>query len=130
MTVKHQGQRLTEVEACRPNGADPGRPTTQVPILPSNVVVNVEGIQDQTTDQSMTDGMALSFVDDQDCGFFGMPPTSRLIDNTTDNPMLKGRHRTLLSCVKYSAPWPSKAQQLVILFPRRHPTASACTKQA
>ncbi|KAH8738453.1 fungal-specific transcription factor domain-containing protein [Ilyonectria robusta] len=76
VTVKHQGQRLTEVEACRPNGADPGRPATQLPILPSNVVVNVEGIQDQTTDQSMTDGMALSFVDDQDCGFFG--PSSNI----------------------------------------------------
>jgi len=35
------------------------------------VVVNVEGNQDLPTDHSMTDGMAISFVDEQDCGFFG-----------------------------------------------------------
>lgn len=34
-------------------------------------MVSVEGIQDLPTDRSQTDGMALSFVDDQDCGFFG-----------------------------------------------------------
>jgi hypothetical protein len=35
------------------------------------VVINIEGIRDPPVDNSMTDGMATSLVDEQDCGFFG-----------------------------------------------------------
>ncbi|EEU34766.1 uncharacterized protein NECHADRAFT_44681, partial [Fusarium vanettenii 77-13-4] len=42
----------------------------------SDVIVNIEGCHDSSIDQSMTDGMAVSFVDEQDCGFFG--PSSNI----------------------------------------------------
>ncbi|XEV02970.1 hypothetical protein FSHL1_008257 [Fusarium sambucinum] len=41
-----------------------------------DVVINIEGINESSTSQSMTDGMAVSFVDEQDCGFFG--PSSNI----------------------------------------------------
>ncbi|KAH7169928.1 c6 zinc finger domain-containing protein [Dactylonectria macrodidyma] len=76
-TVKQQGRRLTDVEVFQHNVSGPSATLTIQPAaVPSNVVVNVEGIQDQPTGQSMTDGMAVSFVDDQDCGFFG--PSSNI----------------------------------------------------
>ncbi|RTE73557.1 hypothetical protein BHE90_012026 [Fusarium euwallaceae] len=42
----------------------------------SDVIVNIEGCHDSSIEQSMTDGMAVSFVDEQDCGFFG--PSSNI----------------------------------------------------
>ncbi|EMT69337.1 hypothetical protein FOC4_g10001291, partial [Fusarium odoratissimum] len=41
-----------------------------------NVVVNIDEIPENGAGQSMTDGMAVSFVDEQDCGFFG--PSSNI----------------------------------------------------
>ncbi|KAI3585563.1 fungal-specific transcription factor domain-containing protein [Fusarium oxysporum f. sp. albedinis] len=43
---------------------------------PGNVVVNIDEIPENGAGQSMTDGMAVSFVDEQDCGFFG--PSSNI----------------------------------------------------
>ncbi|KAF5712451.1 C6 transcription factor [Fusarium globosum] len=40
---------------------------------PGNVVVNIDEMPENGAGQSMTDGMAVSFVDEQDCGFFGTP---------------------------------------------------------
>jgi hypothetical protein len=39
--------------------------------MATGVIVHPEGIEDAPTEQSMTDGMALSFVNEEDCGFFG-----------------------------------------------------------
>ncbi|KAG8352663.1 hypothetical protein FVEN_g9299 [Fusarium venenatum] len=44
--------------------------------IDDDVVINIEGIKESSTGQSMTDGMAVSFVDEQDCGFFG--PSSNI----------------------------------------------------
>ncbi|WXC64836.1 hypothetical protein SNK03_010647 [Fusarium graminearum] len=41
-----------------------------------DVVVNIERMDESCTDQNNTDGMAVSFVDEQDCGFFG--PSSNI----------------------------------------------------
>ncbi|CAG9939071.1 unnamed protein product [Clonostachys rosea f. rosea IK726] len=44
--------------------------------MATGVIVHPEGIEDAPTEQSMTDGMALSFVNEEDCGFFG--PSSNI----------------------------------------------------
>ena len=49
-----------------------------LPCRSSDVIVNIEGCHDSSIDQSMTDGMAVSFVDEQDCGFFGESKYLRL----------------------------------------------------
>ena len=70
---------------------------------PGSVVVNIDGIQDPPTDHSMTDGMAISFVDEQDCGFFG---EANPLFTSTDEELIvsQGRLRILPSCDIYSAP--------------------------
>lgn len=71
--VKQHGDRLTVVENDQPKSSAPRLSLSPRPRLniPGTVVVNVEGNQDLPTDHSGTDGMAISFVDEQDCGFFG-----------------------------------------------------------
>ncbi|KAF5235599.1 hypothetical protein FAUST_6967 [Fusarium austroamericanum] len=41
-----------------------------------DVVVNIDRMDESSTDQNNTDGMAVSFVDELDCGFFG--PSSNI----------------------------------------------------
>ncbi|KAF0645900.1 hypothetical protein FPSE5266_07786 [Fusarium pseudograminearum] len=41
-----------------------------------DVVVNIDKMDESCADQNNTDGMAVSFVDEQDCGFFG--PSSNI----------------------------------------------------
>ena len=77
-TLKGHSDRLSDLESLRP---EHGRLHDQLPILDSrpskhivandDVVINIEGIKDSSHDHNMTDGMAVSFVDEQDCGFFG-----------------------------------------------------------
>jgi hypothetical protein len=77
-TLKGHSDRLSDLENL---GPEHGRLHDQLPILVSrlsdhiaandDVVINIEGIKDSSHDHSMTDGMAVSFVDEQDCGFFG-----------------------------------------------------------
>lgn len=60
---------------------------TDSSIVPNRVVVSLEGLQDPQADKSMTDGMAISFVGEQDCGYFGtsLPPVTELIASGCDH---------------------------------------------
>lgn len=70
--VHKQDGRLTLVEnsisksgGIRQNDLDTHQPKS------GDVVVNIDRMEENSADQSNTDGMAVSFVDEQDCGFFG-----------------------------------------------------------
>ncbi|CAH0021927.1 unnamed protein product [Clonostachys rhizophaga] len=82
-TVQQQDQRIKAIETsnvrndrhvelpvARHEAPAPG------PGMATGVIVHPEGIEDAPTEQSMTDGMALSFVNEEDCGFFG--PSSNI----------------------------------------------------
>lgn len=84
-TVKQQGDRLTVIEARGNEGqCSQRRYEEQARYRDQNghdslarhesITVHPDGIQDPS--ESMTDGMAISFVDDEDCGFFG--PSSNM----------------------------------------------------
>jgi hypothetical protein len=86
-TVRQQDSRLRAVENGKTKDSSHG--TEPAPAVDSDltapgggVVINIEGIQDPSTASSMTDGMATSLVDEQDCGFFGnqetLPPCKGL----------------------------------------------------
>lgn len=73
--IDQHNLRLNTVESrvLRP---ETSRQDVQLPIQtqdsrPGNLVVNIDEIQDTDAGHSMTDGMAVSLVDEQDCGFFG-----------------------------------------------------------
>jgi hypothetical protein len=70
---QHNG-RLNLVESTLKNSGSL-RQDVVLPLhhQPGNVVVNIDEIRESSVGQSMTDGMAVSFVDEQDCGFFGRP---------------------------------------------------------
>ena len=80
-TLKGYGERLQDLENVRPEHRGLQSQQDQLPIVDSrssdnfvendDVVINIDGIKDSSNDQRMTDGMAVSFVDEQDCGFFG-----------------------------------------------------------
>ncbi|KAF4990011.1 hypothetical protein FDECE_14526 [Fusarium decemcellulare] len=77
LKLEQQNERLTTVESdAGRRGRQVGRDSLEVRPQSSDVVVNVEGIRDNSAEQSMTDGMAVSFVSEQDCGFFG--PSSNI----------------------------------------------------
>ncbi|KAF4335206.1 hypothetical protein FBEOM_10950 [Fusarium beomiforme] len=72
--LEHHSSRLNIVEnkLSRP---DTLQQDVQLPIQtqvtkPGSLVVNIDEIREGSVGQSMTDGMAVSFVDEQDCGFF------------------------------------------------------------
>ena len=78
-TVQQHERRLAIVESRRKESnntldVDPQLPESND--VPNSVVVSLEGLQDPRADRSMTDGMAISFVGEQDCGFFGISPLS------------------------------------------------------
>lgn len=83
-TVQQHERRLAIVESRRKESnntldVDPELPESND--VPNSVVVRLEGLQDPHADRSMTDGMAISFVGEQDCGFFGislLPVTGRI----------------------------------------------------
>ena len=80
-TLKGHSDRLDDLENVRPEQSRSQDQQHQLPIVdnrpPDNflenddVVINIDGIKDSSNDHRMTDGMAVSFVDEQDCGFFG-----------------------------------------------------------
>ncbi|KAJ3547069.1 hypothetical protein NM208_g1698 [Fusarium decemcellulare] len=75
--LEQQNERLTTVEGdARRSTRQVRQDSLEVRPQSSDVVVNVEGIRDSSIEQSMTDGMAVSFVGEQDCGFFG--PSSNI----------------------------------------------------
>lgn len=74
-TVQQHERRLANVESRNKEqrhtlDVDPG--LTETIDVPNSVVVSLEGLEDPRADRSMTDGMAISFVGEQDCGFFGI----------------------------------------------------------
>lgn len=74
-TVQQHDRRLANVESRNKeqNHSLDVEPEVTVSIdVPNSVVVSLEGLQDPQADRSMTDGMAISFVSEQDCGFFGI----------------------------------------------------------
>lgn len=78
-TVQQHERRLANVESRNKEhnntlDVDPELPESND--VPNSVVVSLEGLQDPRADRSMTDGMAISFVGEQDCGFFGITPLS------------------------------------------------------
>ncbi|KAM0387423.1 hypothetical protein ACHAQC_010792 [Fusarium culmorum] len=64
---KHDGRLLVVEESISKIG---NGPITHDP-KSGDVVVNIDGMDESCADQNNTDGMAVSFVDEQDCGFFG-----------------------------------------------------------
>ena len=80
-TLKSHSDRLHDLENVRPEHRGLQDQQDQLPIVDSrpsdnfvendDVVINIDGIKDSSNDHRMTDGMAVSFVDEQDCGFFG-----------------------------------------------------------
>lgn len=75
-TVQQHGRRLANVESRNKEQSHTGTfdddtELTENNNVPNSVVVSLEGLQDPRADRSMTDGMAISFVGEQDCGFFG-----------------------------------------------------------
>lgn len=64
---KHDGRLLVVEESISKIGNGPiaHHPKS------GDVVVNIERMDESCTEQNNTDGMAVSFVDEQDCGFFG-----------------------------------------------------------
>ena len=82
--IRDHDNRLADVEngqARNAKGTRRAGPNVEpMPDGPGSVVVKIDDIQDPPTDNSMTDGMAISFVDEQDCGFFGEnEPLSQLV---------------------------------------------------
>ena len=77
-TLRGHSNRLSDLENVRPEHRRlhdqlplvDNRPSDH-PVANNDVVINIEGLKDSSNDHSMTDGMAVSFVDEQDCGFFG-----------------------------------------------------------
>ncbi|CZS83275.1 unnamed protein product [Fusarium graminearum] len=69
---KHDGRLLVVEESISKIGNGPiaHHPKS------GDVVVNIDRMDESCTDQNNTDGMAVSFVDEQDCGFFG--PSSNI----------------------------------------------------
>lgn len=76
-TVQQHDRRLANVESRNREQSrtfDDDPELTMRSNVPNSVVVSLEGLQDPRADRSMTDGMAISFVGEQDCGFFGITP--------------------------------------------------------
>ncbi|KAH7257978.1 hypothetical protein BKA59DRAFT_508871 [Fusarium tricinctum] len=75
--VNKQDGRLTLVEDSISNsgGIRQNDPVAHQP-KSGDVVVDIERMEENCVDQSNTDGMAVSFVDELDCGFFG--PSSNI----------------------------------------------------
>lgn len=74
-TVQQHDRRLANVESRnkeRSHTVEIDPELTESSNVPNSVVVSLEGLQDPRADRSMTDGMAISFVGEQDCGFFGI----------------------------------------------------------
>lgn len=74
-TVQQQERRLANIESRSSehnNTLDVDPELSESNNVPNSVVVSLEGLQDARADRSMTDGMAISFVGEQDCGFFGI----------------------------------------------------------
>lgn len=73
-TVQQHDRRLANVESRnkeQSQSLDDDRELTESSNAPNRVVVSLEGLQDPRAERSMTDGMAISFVGEQDCGYFG-----------------------------------------------------------
>lgn len=88
-TVQQHERRLANVESRNKEhnntlDVDPELPESNN--VPNSVVVSLEGLQDARADRSMTDGMAISFVGEQDCGFFGISSFS------VTGPIFSGRN--------------------------------------
>ncbi|EFX02229.1 c6 zinc finger domain containing protein [Grosmannia clavigera kw1407] len=75
-SLKVHDERLAVVETAGPSSSSSSALRPGIGHAANGIVVDVDGIQDAAADQSMTDGMAVSFVDEQDCGFFG--PSSNI----------------------------------------------------
>lgn len=74
-TVQEHDRRLANIESRNKEQShtlDVDPELTESSNEPNSVVVSLEGLQDPRADRSMTDGMAISFVSEQDCGFFGI----------------------------------------------------------
>lgn len=74
-TVQQHERRLANFESRNKEQShtiDDDTELTENGNVPNSVVVSLEGLQDSRADRSMTDGMAISFGGEQDCGFFGM----------------------------------------------------------
>jgi hypothetical protein len=72
--IEQHNIRLNSVEgSVKASGGSRQDVTLPLHHQPGNVVVNIDEIPENGAGQSMTDGMAVSFVDEQDCGFFGTP---------------------------------------------------------
>ncbi|KAF5579854.1 hypothetical protein FPCIR_10919 [Fusarium pseudocircinatum] len=75
--IEQHNIRLNLVEGTiKTSGSSSQDVTLPLHHQPGNVVVNIDEIPENGAGQSMTDGMAVSFVDEQDCGFFG--PSSNI----------------------------------------------------
>ncbi|KAG9503468.1 hypothetical protein J7337_006313 [Fusarium musae] len=75
--IEQHNIRLNLVEGTlKTSGSSRQDVTLPLHHQPGNVVVNIDEIPENGAGQSMTDGMAVSFVDEQDCGFFG--PSSNI----------------------------------------------------
>lgn len=73
-TVQQHDRRLANLESRNKeqnHTLDDDTELTENNNVANSVVVSLEGLQDPRADRSMTDGMAISFVGEQDCGFFG-----------------------------------------------------------
>lgn len=70
--IEQHNVRLNLVEGTlKTSGSSRQDVTLPLHHQPGNVVLNIDEIPENGAGQSMTDGMAVSFVDEQDCGFFG-----------------------------------------------------------
>lgn len=90
-TVQQHDRRLANVESRNKeqnHRLDVDPEMTLSSGVPNSVVVSLEGLQDPRADRSMTDGMAISFVGEQDCGFFGISllSTTGRIARACDHP--------------------------------------------
>lgn len=100
--IRDHENRLINVEESG-QARDVGPDVEARPEGPGSVVVNIDGIQDPPTDHSMTDGMAISFVDEEDCVFFG---EAHPLFTSADDELIvtQGLLQILPSCDIYSAP--------------------------
>lgn len=81
-TVQQHDRRLANVESSNREPShrlDDDTELTENSNVPNSVVVSLEGLQDPRVDRSMTDGMAISFVSEQDCGYFGISLLSTIV---------------------------------------------------
>jgi len=92
-----QGKRLADLESrcppqCRVHSSNANNTETPAALSSdSPIVVDLEDVHDHPSDGTTTDGMAISFVDEENCGFFGPSSSIELIRHIFRTTSRKGR---------------------------------------